>query len=138
MSVPVKSRCDGWMPERQQGFIIRLTLSGSIAASAAAVGMTARSAYRLRDHPHAAGFAAAWEKALGWGVSSRHDHALERAIAGKVRPVFYRGRQVRERVHFSHGLTVAVLNMAAREERASAEEDRLILNDFLGPNAGRS
>lgn len=132
--VPVKSRCDGWTPERQRGFIIRLALSGSVSASAGAVGMTKRSAYNLRDHPQAAGFAAAWDKAAGWGVSARHDHALERAVAGEVRPVFYRGRQCGEHVRFNHGLTIAVLNMAARRDQTgpSIAEDRQILNDFLG------
>ena len=129
--VPVKSRRDGWTPERQRGFIIRLALSGSVSASAGAVGMTKRSAYNLLDHPRAASFAAAWDKAFDWGVSSRHDHALERAIAGEVRPIFYKSRKCGKHVRFTHGLTVAVLNMAARHAN-SADEDRQILNDFLG------
>jgi len=135
--VPVKARHDGWTAQRQRGFIVRLALSGSIAASAAAVGMTARAAYRLREHPEAGSFAAAWDKALEWGVSARHDHALERAIAGEVRPVFYRGRQVGEQVRHVHGLTMAVLNMAARDgfSGSSAETDARIINDFLGRDA---
>lgn len=138
--VPVKSRRDGWTPARQRGFILRLALSGSIAASARAVGMSARNAYRLRDHPRAASFAAAWDTALGWGVDSRHDHALEHSIAGDVRPVFHKGRRVGEHVRFSHGLTVAVLNMAMRANGAAlgGDEAGLILNDFLEPNQGRS
>jgi hypothetical protein len=113
--VPVKPRRDGWTPERQRGFILRLALSGSIAAAAGAVGMTGHSAHRLRRHPGAVSFAAAWDKALGWGVSARHDHALERAITGDVRPVFYKGRRVGEHVRYSHGLTIAVLNLLGRE-----------------------
>lgn len=134
--VPVKGRRDGWSPERQRGFILRLALSGSVAASAGAVGMSKRSAYTLRARPEAASFAAAWDKAASWGVGARMDFALERAIAGDVRPVFYRGRRCGERVQYSHGLTIAVLNMAARDGSAAgaAEESRLILNDFLGPN----
>ncbi len=115
--VPVKSRRDGWTPARQRGFIIRLALSGSVGASAAAVGMTKRSAYDLRDRPQAQSFAAAWDKAAGLGVGGRKDHALERAIAGDVRPVFYKGRRVGEHVRFSHGLTIAVLNMMERQGR---------------------
>jgi hypothetical protein len=132
--VPVKSRRDGWSAERQRGFIIRLALSGSVSASAAAVGMTKRSAHDLRRRPQAESFAAAWDKAAGWGVGARCDYALERSIAGETRPVFYKGRRCGERIHFNHGLTIAVLNMAARDGlgSASAERDRLILNDFLG------
>jgi len=138
--VPVKARRDGWTAERQRGFIVRLALSGSIGASAQAVGMTRRNAYRLRDHPGAGSFAAAWDRAQNWGVSARQDHALERAIAGEVRPVFYKGRQVGEQVRYANGLTIAVLNMAARDARTapSAEQDRQILNDFLGRDAGPS
>jgi len=138
--VPVKARHDGWTAERQRGFIVRLALSGSIGASAQGVGMTRRSAYRLRDHPSAGSFAAAWDKAQGCGVRARQDHAIERALAGEVRPVFYKGRQVGERLFYSDGLTIAVLNMAARNARdpASVERDRRILNDFLGRDARSS
>lgn len=134
--VPVKPRRDGWTVERQAGFIIRLALSGSVAASAQAVGMTGRSAYDLREKAGAESFAAAWDKAAALGIDTRHDRALEHAIAGEVRPVFYRGRRVGEHVHYSHGLTIAVLNMAARRQGAMDDDDdpALILNDFLARN----
>lgn len=134
--VPVRPRRNGWTAERQRGFILRLALSGCIAASAQAVGMSRRTAYRLRDHPGGAGFAAAWDAALRIGVDTRKDFALERAVAGEVRPVFYRGRKVGEQVHFDAGLTIAVLR--ARSTAPSHDEARLILNDFLGKSAGPS
>lgn len=134
--VPVKGRHDGWTPGRQRGFIQRLVLSGGVGASAAAIGMSARSAYRLRGRPGAESFAAAWDKALRWGIDSRLEHALERALVGETRGVFYKGRKCGERVHFDNGLTIAVLNMTARKRAGSAspERDRRILNDFLASN----
>jgi hypothetical protein len=116
--VPVRGRQDGWSEARQRGFVVRLALCGSVGRAAAAVGMTRRSAYRLRMRPGAEEFAAAWDLALGWGRDRRVDFALERAILGDVRPYFYRGRKCGEHVRFSEGLTIAVLNMMERERPA--------------------
>lgn len=125
--VPVRGRQDGWSAARQRGFVTRLALCGSVGRSAAAVGMTRRSAYRLRARPGAESFAAAWNRALGWGRDRRVDFAIERALLGEVRPYFYRGRQCGETVRFSEGLTIAVLNlMAGRDEegRSGASEEK--------------
>lgn len=91
--VPVKARRDGWSVERQRGFMARLALCGCPATAARAVGMSRESAYRLRARPAADGFAAAWEAALGLGECRVDDLAIERALLGEVRPVFYRGRR---------------------------------------------
>jgi hypothetical protein len=113
--VPVRARYDGWTPARQVAFIHRLALCGSASTAARAVGVTRKSAYRLRARAGAESFAAAWDAALGMGRSSRLDHAIECAIAGEVRPVFYRGRKCGEQVRHNHGLTIAVLNLMDRE-----------------------
>lgn len=63
--VPVGPRRDGWVPERQAAFIGYLAETRSVLAAARAVGMGRESAYRLRKRPGAAGFAAAWDAALG-------------------------------------------------------------------------
>ncbi|MFL6859032.1 MAG: hypothetical protein ACJ8EB_14165 [Allosphingosinicella sp.] len=111
----VRARQDGWSEARQRGFILRLALCGSVGRSAAAVGMTRKSAYRLRARPGAEALAAAWDKALACGRDSRVDHAIERAVVGQVRPYFYKGRKCGETVHFNEGLTIAVVNLMARE-----------------------
>jgi hypothetical protein len=108
--VPVRARQDGWSHARQRAFIECLALAGSVSTAARAVGMTRASAYRLRERAGAESFAAAWDAARAMGQDMRLDHAIERAIAGEVRPVFYRGRKCGERLHFSEGLTIAVLN----------------------------
>lgn len=63
--VPVGKRHDGWTPARQVVFIGMLYETRSVVAAAQAVGMGRESAYRLRKRPGAAGFAAAWDAAMG-------------------------------------------------------------------------
>lgn len=125
--VPVRPRRDGWSPECQRAFILRLALCGSASAAARAVGKTRRSAYRLREHEGAESFALAWDKAAQWGQDRRLEFALERAIAGEVRPYYYRGRKCGENVRYSEGLTIAVLN--AMSPRYGATEKKR----FFGP-----
>ncbi len=113
--VPVRARHDGWTPARQIAFIHRLALCGSVATAARAVGMTRRSAYNLRERVGAEGFAAAWDRARAMGQSAQLDRAIERSVAGEVRPVFYRGRKCGEHVRHNDGLTIAVLNFMERQ-----------------------
>ena len=58
--VPVRARRDGWTVTRQRGFVRALGEGVTVAAAAARVGMSARSAYRLHDRPRAASFRKAW------------------------------------------------------------------------------
>jgi hypothetical protein len=114
--VPVKARRDGWTPEKQQGFIHRLALCGCPGAAARGVGMSRESAYRLRARPGSESFAAAWEKAAEIGEDDQGDRALERAMFGYVKPVFYRGRKVGEYVvHDNRLLGKLVLRQMHRE-----------------------
>lgn len=131
--VPVRARHDGWTPARQRGFILRLALLGGVAAAAAAVGKSRESAYRLRDHEGAAGFAAAWDKALGWGRGHAADLGVERALLGEVRPVFYRGRKVGEYVRHDNRLLIAAMKAlpAPAGPPPSAAEDIALLDRLL-------
>jgi hypothetical protein len=63
--VPVAARRDGWTPARQAALIGLLAQTRSVEAACRALGMGRESAYRLRKRPGAAGFAAAWDTALG-------------------------------------------------------------------------
>ncbi|MBH5321123.1 hypothetical protein [Aurantiacibacter sediminis] len=67
--VPVRARKDGWTPERQGAFIGYLAQTLCVAEAARCVGMDVTSAYRLRRRAGAAGFANAWDVALGRRVS---------------------------------------------------------------------
>ena len=119
--VPVKARHDGWTPERQQGFIHRLALCGCPATAARGVGMSRESAYRLRTRPGAAGFAAAWQRALEIGEDDQGDRALERALFGYVKPVFYRGQKVGEYVVHDNRLLARLLARQLHREAAAKE-----------------
>jgi hypothetical protein len=112
--VPVRARHDGWTAARQKGFILRLALGGCVTVAAKGVGKTRKSAYRLREQPGAESFAAAWDKAIGWGRDRTVDVALERALLGERIPVFHDGRRVGERVRYDDRLMMAVLNASDR------------------------
>jgi hypothetical protein len=63
--VPVGHRQDGWTPRRQAAFVGYLAETRSVEGACRRVRMGKESAYRLRKRPGAAGFAAAWDAALG-------------------------------------------------------------------------
>jgi molybdenum-dependent DNA-binding transcriptional regulator ModE len=103
------TRRDGWTAERQRDFIVQLARCGVVAAAAKAVGMTPKSAYALLKRPGADSFAAAWQVAVGEGRSRSLDTAIDRALHGVARPVFYRGRQIGEYRRYNDGLLIAAL-----------------------------
>lgn len=119
--VPVRGRRDGWTVERQKGFILRLALGGCVTLAARAVGMTRKSAYRLRDRPGAGSFAASWDKAAGWGRDRTLDVSLERALCGERVPIVRNGRCVGEVLRHDNRLAMAVLN--ALDRRAAARPE---------------
>ena len=55
-----RTRHDGWTEDRKAAFVEALGRGGSIAAAAASVGMSRRSAYRLRARADGVAVAAAW------------------------------------------------------------------------------
>ena len=105
-----RRRRDGWTEARQRGFIAALAECGSVSRSARAVGMTARSAYRLLDADGADGFAQAWDQAIDIGIERVRMSALERAIHGSTAAVFRRGKLVGVETRFNDRLAIALLN----------------------------
>ena len=118
VAVPVRPRRDGWTKLCQQGFILRLALGATVTLAANAVGKTRKSVYRLRARPGAASFAAAWDKALGWGQDRTLDVGLERALHGQVYPIVRGGRVVGHIHRHDNRLAMAMLN--AMDRRAAA------------------
>jgi len=91
--VPTRTRRDGWTIERQADFLGLLAETGSVIGACEAVGMSRKSAYRLRALPGAESFAAAWDAALGGEgrkVTSPPRHFLD--CRPLVRLVLFRGR----------------------------------------------
>jgi len=115
--VAVRARHDGWSPERQRAFIVRLGLCGCVSLSVAAVGKTKKSVYDLRKRPDAGSFARAWDRALAWGRRGLHDRAMERALIGELRPYYYRGRKIADlRRYDNHMLGVVLRAAIARRD----------------------
>jgi hypothetical protein len=150
--VPVKARRDGWTVGRQIGFVHRLALCGCVATAARLVGMSRESAWRLRARPGAESFAAAWDRAAGWGADRLAELGLERCLMGEVRDVYYRGRKVGTRTCFDNRLLIAVLNRTPEPPNPVPPGEELLdyyrraldalhelppleTNDFLGDSA---
>jgi len=108
-AVPMRVRHDGWTPERQHDFITALAETGCVAEAARAVGMTARSAYKLRVRADANIFRQAWDIALDYAIRNLTDAAFGRALHGVARPVFYKGEQIGERLYYDERLTQFLL-----------------------------
>ncbi len=103
------NRHDGWTPERQKLFIAALGVMGVIDRAAKAVGMSAKSAYKLRERPGAEGFASAWDGALFMGRQRAYDRAVDRAINGYTVPRFYRGKLIGTRHQFDNRMAMHAL-----------------------------
>lgn len=93
----VRRRRDGWSAGKQRGFIAALAETGCVSEACAEVGLTPRSAYKLRQHPKGAAFRAAWDHAQHLAATRLTALAWERAIHGAVERVYKDGELVAER-----------------------------------------
>jgi hypothetical protein len=91
-----RTRHDGWTAERQRTFLAALAETGCISVACEQAGITARSAYRLRQHPSGAPFVAAWDQALRFATARLMTLAYERAIRGSVREQWQEDKLVSE------------------------------------------
>ena len=126
--VPVGPRRDGWTAARQAALIGLIAETGSVIAACRRLGMGRESAYRLRARAGAAGFAAAWDAALGkphvpvdlasaksTGLSAAYRHE-----AGLIEVVMDRGRYAASRCKDDDN---ALLQYLAQLDRALAGAD---------------
>jgi len=115
-----RRRRDGWTPERQRLFILALSKIGMVSAAAAAVGMSRKSTYALRERAGPeSGFARAWEAAQESGWTTVKFTAIERAIDGVEMPYFYRGRHCGVRRVYNDRLLIAALRATHRARGGS-------------------
>lgn len=119
------TRHDGWTAQRQRAFIDALGRCGLVAAAARAVGMTPKSAYRLRARAGADSFCAAWDAAVDQGHALACDTAITRAFDGEAVPIMRRGRQVGERRRYDNRLLITALR------QGQFRNDGLTLADAL-------
>jgi hypothetical protein len=96
--VPVRAQHNGWSPELQRHFILRLARGEGPDSAARALGRSRQSVYRLRSRPDAASFATAWDGAVAF--SQRIGRVRQQAPLGLgtietlLVPRFYRGRLI--------------------------------------------
>lgn len=90
------NRSDGWTAHRQRAFITALAETGCISEACHQSGITARSAYRLRNHRKGAAFAQAWDLALRAASAKLLSLAYERAVRGSLRQVWRDNKLVSE------------------------------------------
>ncbi|MBX3561664.1 MAG: hypothetical protein KF780_07595 [Sphingomonas sp.] len=107
--MPLRSRRDGWTPERQTDFIRVLAECGCVRDACRRVGMSPESAYALARRPEAQSFRYAWDNALDNAVRRISDEAFNRCIHGVAVPHFYKGEQVGEHRRYNDGLAMFLM-----------------------------
>lgn len=120
--VPVKARRDGWTAAIQKTFVLCLAAGLGTSGAARAVGRSRQTAYRLRERPDAASFAAAWDRALHCArlrPSPPGATAWERAVDGVVVPILYRGCVVGSRRKYCDRTLGRLLTSLQRAREAS-------------------
>jgi hypothetical protein len=131
-----RRRHDGWTVAKQDMFLHYLGELGMVAAAARAVGMSPKSAYALYDRSLAEqgprgnaadespSFAEAWNLAVEMGRDKACALAITHATNGEVRPIFYRGVQVGERIVYNNALVYRAVQLVLRDrnkaERAAS------------------
>jgi hypothetical protein len=110
-----RKRSGGWSDQTQRDFIACLQRTGSVAASARAVGRSASTAYRLLDAVGADSFALAWDKAFEEGLRRLREDSLDRALNGALVPVYRQGRLVRVEHRRNDRLAIALLGGRNRD-----------------------
>ncbi|PAX09204.1 hypothetical protein [Sphingomonas lenta] len=111
------TRVDGWTTERQRAFIDALSRMGVVAAAARSVGMSATSAYKLRERAGpGSSFVRAWDMAREVAGSMALDRAREIGRERLSAPIYHRGRQVGVRHYWDNRILLAALNALDRQE----------------------
>ena len=103
--VVLRERHDGWTAQRQTDFVQALAASGCVSDAAKSVGMSATTAYELRQRFDAQPFRLAWDAALDYAIRRLSDVAFSRAIYGDVIPHYYKGELVGEHRRYDSALT---------------------------------
>lgn len=104
-----RARRDGWTPDRQMAFIDALAESGCVSEACDAVGITPKSAYRLRARIDAQGFRLAWDAALDYAIRRLSDACFSRALHGEPVPHYFQGQQIGEHRRYDNRLAMFLL-----------------------------
>jgi transposase len=116
----LRSRRDGWTPERQRAFIGHVAAGMPCSRAVRAVGMSRQTLYALLRRPEAASFAAAREEAMRRAavarrISRRENRRTRAALEGIEIPVTYRGRVVGTQIRYDNRQLIHLLNQMVRK-----------------------
>ena len=111
---PLRARTDGWTLDRQQRFLAALAERRNIARAAKQVGLSVRSAYKLRNHPAGATFRTAWDAALDRPFAPIGPGLLETALALETSAFVLDGEQC------THSHAIPARRFIALLDRAAA------------------
>ena len=117
-------RRNGWSADKKRVFLAMLDTCLNVRRAAAAVGLSARAAYQLKERDPA--FARAWRAALASGYAELEFELLRTAIEGSERTETVRDgedgpvREVRTVHSVNHGMAMRLL-AAHRAEAAAAK-----------------
>jgi hypothetical protein len=113
--VPYVRRGDRWNKPKMAEFLRQLAATHSVTAAARAVGMSRRSAYKLRTRLKGQPFDIAWEAAFRHGCDELAHTALELALEGEVVRHYYQGELKGTYRKRNPQLIVQLLKMRNRE-----------------------
>lgn len=109
------NRGDVWTEQVQRAFVEALADTASVEAACRLVGRSPASAYRLRRHPLAGEFAAAWQAAVDLGIQRIEDYAVDRAVNGVELTVLAHDGTVHTRRVYNDQLVMFMLRNRAPE-----------------------
>jgi hypothetical protein len=122
--VPLRSRRDGWTPQRQRAFIALLAEGMPSNHAAVTVGLSKQTAHALRRRPGAESFSAAWDAAIAAARKARvaeRARRFEAALHGVDEPVLYFGRTVGHVRRYDNRLLCRLIAAADRAERKARQ-----------------
>lgn len=126
--VSVAYRSDGWTPEKQRQFIEELADCGLVSEAASRVGMSERSANRLRYRADAGSFALAWDAAVSMGGDRLRSVAFDRAVNGSPRRRYYHGKVIDEERVYDNRLLTYLLGRHPKPRFRNWECDAFLAN----------
>ena len=103
-------REDGWTPTVQRQFVEALAEHGSVAKACEQVQRSTSTAYRLRAHPDAHAFRAAWNAATAMAYRQVFEAAMDRVVGGQEVPVFFEDQCIGHKVQHDTRLMCFMLH----------------------------
>jgi hypothetical protein len=109
------ARGDRWNKPKMGEFLRQLAATHSVSAAARAVGMSRKSAYKLRARLKGQPFDIAWEAAFRHGFDELAHAALELALEGEEVPHYHQGELKGTHRKRNPNLMIQLLKMRNRD-----------------------